>query len=262
VVTLKRGKLSWVVLLGVIVVGMASVVPARTLALNGVKPDTSMAARKAREHIIPPPEPVRKVSEEEFQRLLKKVKEGKAELNRSQAALELTRIGDPRAVPTLCEAVRTDSVRLVRSDIIKDLGVLGDRRAVPCLVEAMREDPDIRNRYLAASILAEDFGEKEVAMPTLFDIFMKKGFEKEDWEKVLNRPDLPDSLRMRLVAESPHRLMWRALVALEKIGGPEVIARLDRATESEDSEVREAAKGAVKRLMAKGKTNLEPQPAR
>jgi len=259
---LKRGKLSWVVLLGVVVVGVASVVPARTLALNGAKPDTSMAARKAREHIIPPPEPVRKVSEEEFQGLLKAVKEGRTITIRSDSAFELIRLKDPRAIPTLCEAMRTDSVRLVRSDIMNALGAFGDRRAVPALVEAMRGDPHIGNRYLAASILAEDFGEKEVAMPTLFDIFMKKGFEKEDWEKVLNRPDLPDSLRMRLVAESPHRLMWRALVALEKIGGPEVIARLDRATESEDSEVREAAKGAVKRLMAKGKTNLEPQPAR
>jgi HEAT repeat protein len=91
---------------------------------------------------------------------------------------------------------------------------------------------------------------------------MKKGFEKEDWEKLLNRPDLPDSLRMRLVAESPHRLMSYALMTLEKIGGEEVIEGLERAEQSKDSEVREAAKGAVKRLMAKGKTKLEPQPAR
>ena len=259
---LKRGKLSWVVLLGVVVVGVASVVPARTLALNGAKPDTSMAARKAREHIIPPPEPVRKVSEKEFQRLLKAVKEGRTITIRSDSAFELIRLKDPRAIPTLCEAMRTDSVRLVRSDIMNALGVFGDRRAVPALVEAMRGDPHIGNRFLAASILAEDFGEKEVAMPTLLDTFMKKGFEKEDWEKVLNRPDLPDSLRTRLIAEYPHRLMSYALMTLEKIGGAEVIAGLDRAAESEDREVREAAKGAVKRLMAKGKANFEPQPAR
>lgn len=266
---MKRGKLSWIVLLGVVLVGMASVVPARTMALNGVKPDTSMAARKARERSGPPPVmPAPKVSEKEFQRLLKIVKEGGeryqgfGEYPRSEAALELTRIGDPRAIPTLCKAMRTDSVSLVRSDIMNALGAFGDRRAVPALMEAMREDPDIRNRFLAASILAEDFGETEVAMPTLFDTFMKKGFEKEDWEKLLNRPDLPDSLRMRLIAESPHRWMGRALTALEKIGGPEVIAGLDRATESSDPEVREAAKGALKRLMAKEKANLELQPAR
>jgi HEAT repeat protein len=259
---LKRGKLFWVVLLGVVVVGVASVVPVRTLALNGAKPDTSMAARKAREHIIPPPEPVRKVSEKEFQRLLKAVKEGRTITIRSDSAFELIRLKDPRAIPTLCEAMRTDSARLVRSDIMNALGAFGDRRAVPALVEAMREDPHIGNRFLAASILAEDFGENEVAMPTLLDMFMKKGFEKEDWEKVFNRPDLPDSLRMRLVAEYPHGLMWSALMTLEKIGGEEVMAGLERAQQSEDKEVRDAAKAAMERLRSKEKTNCEPSPAR
>jgi HEAT repeat protein len=259
---LKRGRVSWVILLGVVVVGVALMVPARAAALGSAKPDTSMAAREStRVRSIPLPVPVRKVSEEEFQRLLKTVKEG-GEYSRSHSALELTRIRDPRAIPTLCEAMRTDSVSLVRSDIMSDLGVFGDRRAVPALVEAMREDSHIGNRCLAASVLARDFGEKGVATPTLLDIVMKKGFEKEDWEKVLDRPDLPDSLRIRLVGEYPHRLMWSALRALEEAGGEEVIAGLERAQQSEGKEVREAAKAAVERLRAREKANCEPPPAR
>ncbi|MCX5800661.1 MAG: HEAT repeat domain-containing protein [Candidatus Eisenbacteria bacterium] len=206
--------------------------------------DTTSAAKKP----ATAANAVRKISEKKFQRYLKAVKEGETPDKRSSYALALTNLHDLRAVETLCEAVQSDSVAMVRSDIMMNLGSLGDRRAVPVLMRALNEDPNIGNRFTAASVLARDFNERTTVLPTLLDLFMKKDFEKQDWESVLDRPDMRESLRSRLVAEYPHRLSASALKLLEEIGGKEVVDGLERALASNDAEVRDSARAALTRI--------------
>ena len=194
-----------------------------------------------------------KISEGEFQRYLKELKEGTPPYLRRNYAMALTRMRDLRAVEPLCEAAESDSVAMVRRDIMLDLGIFRDRRAVPVLTRALKKDPHIGNRLTAAFVLVKDFNERTVAVPTLLDLFRKKGFEGQDWEKLLDRPDLPDSLRRELVANYPHYLSAQALKLLEEIGEEEVIAGLEKALNSRDADVRESARAALARIRSKKK---------
>ena len=199
------------------------------------------------------PHQPKKISEEEFQKYLKQVREGETPNLRSNYAMALTRLRDLRAVETLCDAAESDSVASVRRDIMMNLGSLHDRRAVPVLTRALKKEPHVGNKLAAAFVLVKDFNEKTVTVPTLLDLFMKKGFEGQDWEKLLDRPDLRDSMRRELVANYPHYLSAQALKLLEEIGGEEVIAGLEKALNSKDADVRESARAALARIRSKKK---------
>jgi HEAT repeat protein len=208
----------------------------------------SLGAYARSSNIVQRGEPL---TEEELQRYLKEVRENSIHDMRSNFATALGKLKETRAVPNLCNAMRTDSVAMVRGDMINALGWIEDRRAVPALREAMKDDPNIKNRCVAAQALADRFDERGTVTATLFDIFTKKDFGKVDWCKVVDYPGLPDSLRTLMIARAPHGLMRAALGSLERMGGDEVIAGLEEALGNPDKDVRDAAKAALDRLRRK-----------
>ncbi len=89
-------------------------------------------------------------------------------LKRMDAATELGKRGDRRAVPALIAVLKADMARRtgVWAAVIPALAALGDRRAVPILVRALElRDEDWLGREMAASALGE-IGDIE-AVPAL-----------------------------------------------------------------------------------------------
>ncbi len=226
--------------------------PADTAQAN-CESDTSavLANTTGMQKRVPTDEYIEPLTDENLRRYLKEVRGNPVYSARANFAMALGKRKETRAVPELCNVMRTDSVAAVRADIMAALKMIGDRRAVPALREAMNEDPSIRNRCVAAQVLAEGFGERGQVVTTLFDIFAKKDFGQVDWAKVVDRPGLPDSLRSVMVAREPHVLVRAALGSLERIGGDRVIAGLEEALRNPDKEVCDSAKAALNRLRAK-----------
>jgi len=220
-------------------------------ASSEIDTSTVLTDKSAMHESVPTDEYVEPLSEDELQRYLKEVKESPVYFRRSNFATALGKRKETRAVPDLCNAMRTDSVAAVRAQIMGALMMIGDRRAVPALLEAMKEDPSIKNRCVAAQALADRFDERGTVTATLFDIFTKKDFGEVDWWKVVDYPGLPDSLRTLMIAIEPNGLMRAALGSLERMGGDEVIAGLEEALGNPDKEVRDAAKAALYRLRTK-----------
>ncbi|MCA9536368.1 MAG: HEAT repeat domain-containing protein [Myxococcales bacterium] len=78
--------------------------------------------------------------------------------NRTQAALALGRLADPRSRPALERALESDSNPAVRAAAAVSLGKLGDRRAIAALRRAERDDSASVRRQ-AESAIAELRGE-------------------------------------------------------------------------------------------------------
>jgi HEAT repeat protein len=88
-------------------------------------------------------------------------------LLRIHAVCMLADLKDERAVPALCETLKTDSSPLVRHEAAFSLGQLEFRSAVPALLEAMANDKSVLVRHESAVALGS-IGE-ETARAGLFD---------------------------------------------------------------------------------------------
>ena len=77
-------------------------------------------------------------------------------------ALALGRLGDPRAVDQLLEALKVEDFSF-RSAAEEALGMIGDEKAVPDLIEALK-DEDVSVRRHAAGAL----GKSRVSITTVY----------------------------------------------------------------------------------------------
>jgi len=88
-------------------------------------------------------------------------------LLRIHAVCMLADMRDERAVPALCETLKTDPSPLVRHEAAFSLGQLEFKSAVPTLLEAMADDESVLVRHESAVALGS-IGE-ESARPGLID---------------------------------------------------------------------------------------------
>jgi len=92
------------------------------------------------------------VGEPAVEQLIEALEGGEFSDLRYKAAWILGKIGSPRAVDPLCQAMASDSDEVVREWCAAALEAVGDERAVPCLAQAVKEDSskDVRLRAAVA----------------------------------------------------------------------------------------------------------------
>lgn len=139
-------------------------------------------------------------------------------IERGNAALQLGKIGDKSAVPSLIRALKYKEDSVVQWEAAEALGKIGDRRATPALVEALR-DRSKTVRQKAAMALGK-MG-NNAGLSHIFWILQ----DDEDW---WNRRD--------------------AAAILGNIGDKSVMPYLKKALRDKNKEVREAAKKAIEKI--------------
>jgi HEAT repeat protein len=210
-------------------------------------------------------------------------------LQRMDAATELGKSGDRRAVPPLITVLESDMERRtgVWAAVIPALGELGDPRAVPILVRAMElRDEDWLGREMAASALGE-IGDPE-AVPALLSAASMADTRGPAVEALaaigdaraaplyvdaLAGGDWPETIQvaeralLALGAEAvPHltaaldappeadpKQAAAAARLLGELGDPSALPALKKAADDPRQEVRKAASSALLKIEGKGK---------
>ncbi|MDP6942545.1 MAG: HEAT repeat domain-containing protein [Myxococcota bacterium] len=137
---------------------------------------------------------------------------------RFAAAVALGRVRDPASIPALVKVLR-DKDEDVRAYAALALGDIGDRAATPRLVERVREDIHPKVRGFAAMALGK-----------------------------LKDPKSLGALMAQAREERDAKALASALYALGALGDPKAIAVIRPHLAHADSDVREYAKDALKRL--------------
>jgi HEAT repeat protein len=170
---------------------------------------------------------------------------------RANAAVSLGRVGDPRAVEPLCEALKDEYV-VVRIKAVEALVKIGDPRAVYPLLKAIPEmnkegkemifgaiasigEPAVNP--LIVALKDEDFG---VRMDAGIALGMIGEPAVEPLIGVLRGEDSEGSEDGYQVQE-PEFIRWTAAYTLGKIGDPRAVDSLIEALKDEDSGVRRTA---------------------
>jgi HEAT repeat protein len=176
---------------------------------------------------------------------------------RTNVAQALGEIGDPAAVPTLVEALG-DSRWEVRQYTAQALGKIGDSTAVPVLVKVLG-DSAWRVRQHAALALGK-IGDP-AAVPALVGVL-----DAEAQTLVMDNGDDrgQGELERRMERKErkrQHDIVRRsAILALGRIGNPEVINVLQFLLEHQDKNVRQAAQSALEEIEARQEEAEQTSP--
>ena len=137
---------------------------------------------------------------------------------RGNAALDLGKIGDESAVPSLIKALKDKKDSVLQWEAAEALGRIGDRRAIPALVEALTYQSKSVQREAAMALgkMGSNAGLSHILWILQHD---------EDW---WDRRDAAD--------------------ILGNIGDKSVMPYLKKALKDKNKEVREAAKKAIEKI--------------
>ncbi len=136
--------------------------------------------------------------------------------DRWNAALQLGKIGDKSAVPSLIRVLKDKKDSVLKKEAAEALARIGDRRAIPALVEALKDQ----------------FVQREAAIAL---------------GKMRDRSGLPHILWV-LKNYSDWRYRRDAARILSNIGDKSVMPYLKKALRDKNKEVREAAKKAIEKI--------------
>ncbi len=168
---------------------------------------------------------------------------------------EKTGFRDRRAVPRLCELLRSSESVYVRQSLAEALGRIGDERAVPTLCAAL-EDKSAYG-YLSAARALGQIGSRK-ALDPLLHRFEAKPDHGDEFNKVLSEAlaaidrDAAGERLLSLMDAKDAGVRHNAAQALGRLRYRRAIPRLRRALEEEGWWVRCQAASALGRLRDRG----------
>ncbi len=172
--------------------------------------------------------------------LVQAMQNGELQRVRSKACEALGKIGDPRTIPHLVQALQ-DWDRGVREEACKALGAIGDPQAIPHLIQAL-QDREWRVCHAACAALGA-IGDSQ-AIPLLVQILQDtEGRVRRMACEALGRIGDPQATPHLIQALQDEDSMVRRMAckALGEIGDPQATPYLIQALQDEDSIVRHVA---------------------